>query len=809
MTTENDSPGTFQRLLTTLKKAAGARLLRRFSIPENATGNVSSFLKLSGPTTGGFPTELLSLGASMFSGFILTPFAQQQMEGWVLPFWLNRQSLPSSGSFVPHGHSFLHSNLTHRNWTGVGLSGFPNEGAVDPKGLLTPWPFGPSVDVWVLKDNDLYCPSDIDGVRQRLIDDLPLVETSFNVCGLSYTLTTFVAPLDDMPVVLSAARLANETDKTLRANLVISARPYNNESIHAVNELSYDPARRTFTADGSPLLYVAAEPDRVLLSDYAHGDVARLVGGNAGERLPDGTLTVREPIGLATGAAVFDRELAPGSSTLVCFACPLTAGVHPELETMLPVHDAPGIVLDKLKEQREQWADVASGGMRVSFPEERYQKAFDVNKTFLLLMYDGQSITPGVSTYHMMWFRDAAYLVPALERLGHPEMARRILITYPDRQTREGFFRSHNGEWDSCGQAMWTLMNHYRMTGDIDFLKDIYPSLMKGGRWIDSMRRMDLPVDDPRHGLLPEGISAEHFGLSDCYYWDDLWSVGGLRAAALAARDLGFEQDERYVDALADEIWRDLEASWETVAKRLGRTVMPIAPYRDVDAASIGALAAVYPLDLIPPEEEIIAGTVKELVERCFYRDTHYHGVMHCGINPYMSMHVAQYFLRRRDPYALTIFESLIEMATETYTFPEAINPLTGGGSFGDGHDGWSAGDIFNFVRNLLVMEERDKLVLLPVAKEEWFAAGERIEVKCAPTYFGVVSYLVEPKDEYVEFTLPGNLERPPAAVELNVPFAITSCEVDGETFDVPGGSTSVDVPPSAKKVLLGRRSQA
>ncbi|MCG2795342.1 MAG: hypothetical protein L6427_05685, partial [Actinomycetia bacterium] len=110
----------------------------------------------------------------------------------------------------------------------------------------------------------------------------------------------------------------------------------------------------------------------------------------------------------------------------------------------------------------------------------------------------------------------------------------------------------------------------------------------------------------------------------------------------------------------------------------------------------------------------------------------------------------------------------------------------------------------FNFVRNLLVMEEKDKLILLPVGKEEWFAAGERIKVEGAPTYFGVVSYSVESGDVCMEFTLPGVMDRPPAAVELNVPFLITSCEVDGEARGVPEGATSVEVTPSARKVLLG-----
>jgi hypothetical protein len=117
------------------------------------------------------------------------------------------------------------------------------------------------------------------------------------------------------------------------------------------------------------------------------------------------------------------------------------------------------------------------------------------------------------------------------------------------------------------------------MTGDAEFLKDIYTSLIKGARWIDGFRLKDLPVDDPRYGLLPPGLSAEHFGMNDTYYWDDLWSVGGLRAAADAARHLGFEIDARYMDSVADEMMRDLEASWEKVRARLGRALMRFATW--------------------------------------------------------------------------------------------------------------------------------------------------------------------------------------------------------------------------------------
>jgi len=600
-----------------------------------------------------------------------------------------------------------------------------------------------------------------------------------------------------MPFVFTVATVINTAPESRHLDLVISSRPYNNETVCAVNDLSYDPARKSITADGNLLCYFPASPDAVLLSDYASGDVAN--------RLEDASeaftkIHVREPCGLATGAVVYHLELEAGEEVETCAVSPLQPGVHPDLAGVFAPEYPADEADNKLQEQLVAWSEVVARGMRIEVCDERYQRAFDVNKAFLMLMFDGMSITPGISTYHMMWFRDAAYLVPAMDRMGHHDKAKAILSTYPDRQTPEGFFRSHNGEWDSNGQAMWTLVNHYRMTGDLDFIKGVYPAMMKGARWIDSMRRTDLSPADSRFGLLPEGISAEHFGISNCYYWDDMWSVAGLRAVAGVARDLGLGGDADYLESVAGRLWADVCGSLEHVATRLGYRAMPCAPDRDVDAGSIGSVAAVYPLELIEPEDEIMVNTVSKLVERSFFRDTHYHSIMHCGINPYMSMHVAQYYLRLRDPYALTIFESLWSMATPTFTYPEAINPLTGGGSYGDGHDGWSACDILNFIRNVFICEEGDTLVFLPLCRRRWFD-GNGIKVTDSATRFGGVSYSVALKGDSLEFSLPGVYDREPSRLRLNAPFAIESCEADGEKFEVEKGASSVAVPPSARRV--------
>ncbi len=789
-----------------IKDAALGGASRKYGIPDSAVRNFESFMKLSGSAASSLPTELFALGADMWSGFMYTPFAEQQMDGWVLPWWLVKQRTPSSDSFTPHGHFWLECNMTHRNWTGIGLCGFPNEAHVDPRGLITPWPFGPSIDVWVKVGDELVCPSQLEEVKQELVGGAPIVRTSFEACGIECVLTAFVATLDTVPTMLCLCEATNAHCQAMQASLVVSVRPYNTETICAMNELSYDIARRTFTADGSVLAYLGSEPAQVMLSDYGHGDVALQLREPARQRLAEGTLSVSEPFGLSAGAALFDLDLSGGAASKVCFAAPLSPGIHPALERLMPAAESITLVEKKLSGQRQSWSELASVGMTVSIPDEDYQRAFDVNKAYLLLLFDGRSITPGVSTYHMMWFRDAAYLVPALERIGHADKARDILGTYTDRQKPDGYFCSHSGEWDSNGQAMYTLVHHYRITGDASFIKEVYPALMKAARWIDANRQLELAAGDPRRGLLPPGISAEHFGMGDVYYWDDFWAIGGLRAVATVARDLGFEADAFYLEKIAGDMMDDLEASWASVEKRLGRRVMPIAPGRDIDSATVGVVAGVYPLDVMSPDDEIMANTLRELIDKCFYKDVLYHGILHCGLNAYLSLQVGQCLMKSNDPYALTIFDSLVTMATPTWTFPEAINPLTGGGSYGDGHHGWAVCEFLNFLRNMLLAERDDTLVLLSLSKPEWFAPGNIIKVENAATFFGEVSYSVECTGDAVTFNLPGSFERPPVSIELNVPFDIKSCEVDGNLIKTKPGTRNLGVAPGTKKVVINAK---
>jgi hypothetical protein len=253
-------------------------------------------------------------------------------------------------------------------------------------------------------------------------------------------------------------------------------------------------------------------------------------------------------------------------------------------------------------------------------------------------------------------------------------------------------------------------------------------------------------------GLLPASVSAEHLGPFDYFYWDDFWCTAGLRSAAelLAAFDNpeGAALARRHADAL----WADTVASLGVVSRRLGSEVIPAGPRRRVDAGVIGSLVACEPLHLLPPNDRRITATLDVVRDRFSLGDAFFQAISHTGLGTYLTMQVAEVELAGGDHRALDRLRWLLDVATPTWTWPEAIHPQLPGGCMGDGHHGWAAADFLSFVRNLLVREVRETtggrgeageptVALCSLLPDEWL--GQGFEVHDAPTHFGTMSYAV------------------------------------------------------------------
>src|SRR5256885_421350 len=96
------------------------------------------------------PIELLRAGMLFHARGLVNTKAIQNNLDWVWPYWVERQFNPADTSFIPRAFSFSHINLTHRNWTAVGLPDIPFYPIVDPRGLVTPLYDGWSLDFWLV-----------------------------------------------------------------------------------------------------------------------------------------------------------------------------------------------------------------------------------------------------------------------------------------------------------------------------------------------------------------------------------------------------------------------------------------------------------------------------------------------------------------------------------------------------------------------------------------------------------------------------------------------------------------------------------
>lgn len=705
--------------------------------------------------------HVLSFLARVYLRGYLTAVLAETNPDRVWPFWLEQQLDPGSPSYMPRGLPGLAVNLTAVNWTAIGAPEFEHEAVIDPRGLLTPAPAGWSLDVFLHDQNGALIPARLpaDAVSQHILDNAPVVVTRYGWHGLVLERTALATRLDACPVAVEVVTVRN--GRSARScRLYYAVRPYNPEGISPVWEIACANGRVLVNGrvglcfDKAPDLFVAAgekEEDPVLNPLHA-AEKPR-----AASR-----------IGLATGLAVYDLSLAAGETAALTFVVPLAsippALAHGVADSMRP---------DPIGKARAYWARRKVEGLRLDLPDRRVQDCFEANKAYLLVLTDGDSITPGPMTYHRFWFRDAAYMVEALMKVGYLEEAARIISSYPRRQRSDGYFWGRNWEWDANGQAIRPMLEHFRLTGERGRLAALYPSITRGVAWIARMLGSD--------GLLPPGISAEHLGPPARYYWDNFWVLGGVGEAISAARILGHAGDAaRFADLytrLAAAIRHHLDAD----AARLGRPLMPAGPGQAFNPGAVGSLCAVYPLGLLDPGDPLVRGTVAELLARWGRAGAYLHNITHSGVNVYLSCHLAQcLLLDGQGSRAHAILRVLLALASPTFAWPEAVNPRTGGGCMGDGHHGWAAADWLLLLRNSLVYETGNRLVIGAGVPLPWCTGGSGLEVRDAPTHFGPVGFAVEGRGELVELRLEARWRKAPARIEWRLPCPVAALDGDG-----------------------------
>ena len=722
-----------------------------FLDPVNLVAKIRGFAE---PSEFAEPLELLRAGMLFHARGLVNTKAIQNNLDWVWPYWVERQFNPADDSFIPRAFSFSHINLTHRNWTAVGLPDVPFYPIVDPRGLVTPLFDGWSLDFWLVPPaGALLLPSKLrdEDFEQTLAleDELHVRSKASWDPGASLSSDVSLCLLNHEPhccVQLWPGGLES-------GHLAVALRPYNPEGISFIEKIAVAAEGCGWRINGRNTVLFDRRPARMVLSVYKDGDASQRL-----HEPPVDLDQVSDPISMATAVALFDvRELQD----------------HP-LEIRTPIYDE----LDPKKrvsiDGLASWRSALEPLTKMEIADARLQQLYDLAVANLVL-HSPDEVYPGPYTYKRFWFRDAAFILNVLLTLGGVDRTRRVLKQFTPRQRRDGYFLSQEGEWDSNGEAIWTFHRFVSLTGEA-LPNEWLDAVAKGARWI-MRKRLPRGTGKPEAGLLPAGFSAEHLGPNDFYYWDDFWGVAGLQAAADLLRDRD-PKLARECDEGAAEFLQTIEDSFPRGPHRRFPGAIPASPKRRMDSGAVGNLVADYPLQLFAPGDERILRTANYLRDHSSHNGGFFQNMIHSGINAYLTLHLAQVRLRAGEhETAWRLIDNVVALASPTGQWPEAIHPKTLGGCMGDGQHMWAACELAMMLRNCFVREETQRfpagpstrLVIASGVRPEWWReTGAMLGPTLTP--FGAVTVRITPADEGATVRVEGSWRGPRPELDVRLP---------------------------------------
>jgi hypothetical protein len=505
-------------------------------------------------------------------------------------------------------------------WTVVGTSGHASEVLINEDGLLEVPRGQLAIEPFVISGEELVTWADVRADASLADGDLPIPTVTWTTPTFSLGVTAVADGDARRAVAAIRYRVRNLEDRARRLRLVLALRPFQVNppwqflgvpgGAAPVRDLVVDAGG--VSVDGTRRVLAITEPTAVGVATADEGDIT--------EFLREGTIPARravrgDPLGLPSGALVYDLMLEPRTSSDVELAVPLDAA-------------APAIAFQIAYERaRATWRE-SLDRVVVRLPRSAGAVAATIRSTlaYVLINRDGAAIQPGSRSYERSWIRDGSLTSAAMLRLGHFREVRDFLTWFAGHQFPSGKvpccvdYRGADPvpEHDSHGELIYLVAEYYRHTADRAVVTSLWPRVLDAARYIDSLRHTRLTSEydapDKRHfrGLLPPSISHEGYSAKPMHsYWDDFFALRGLKDAAYLANVVGDSAGATLARS-RDEFRRDLLASIDAAMRVHKIDFIPgAADLGDFDATSTTIAVA-------PVGEE--ASLPRQALERTFER---------------------------------------------------------------------------------------------------------------------------------------------------------------------------------------------
>lgn len=495
------------------------------------------------------------------------------------------------------------------------------------------------------------------------------------------------------------------------------------------------------------------------------------------------------------GIVKYNFPLPPGEETTLQFKVPYQP-LSVDDPTVAKLHAAK--FEDYLQRTIDFWEKIFTQGISISLPEEKVIQTFKANLVYDLIARDkvkNQYIQKvNEFQYDAFWLRDASYIVRMYDISGYHDIARQCLDFFQCWQSEDGNFVSQNGQYDGWGQTMWAFGQHFRITDDKKFARQVFPAVIKAVHWLQQARQ-----SDPLH-VMPVTTPGDNENITGHVTGHNFWALAGLKNAIIMADRLGKKKEASMFRQEYQEYYQQFVDHLKRITAETGGYIPP--GLEGLGGCDWGNMMAVYPEIILNPLDPMVTATLETT------RQKYQEGIMTYDYGRYLHHYLTMKnteteVVRGEQQTAIKELYAILLHTSSTHAgFEFSILPWrTRDFGMNLAPHGWFAAKFRTLLRNMLVREQGGELHLLSCLSPEWIKPEEEIAVSHAPTEFGVTNFTLRNKKDYSVLLLNNSYRQKPEKIVVHLPWFmnIHKILVEGKELKILG--SSIALQSTAKKV--------
>jgi hypothetical protein len=539
-----------------------------------------------------------------------------------------------------------------------------------------------------------------------------------------------------------------------------------------------------------------------------------------GNRNPKHRLGPAIPMGLVT----YRVPLAQNGATQLAFKMPVVplpvslAETRQVAETALP---------ESHRRTVSSWeALLSKGGLK--FPERKVQEFLLANTAWDLLAIDkvGENHIPNVNKFQYHRFYggcDTVHMLIALDYMGLGDIAEKGLAYGYTAQASNGAFIPEHQKiedyrlWESFGYALWGWGRHYLLTRDSSFLEKVYPGVPRAVEWLEGLIKND-PL-----GLVPPVEIADDAALKNAYQTgQSTLALIGLRNAVVLAQGMGKADDVTRFQGVYERYRASFDKQLEAQTAKSGGWIPP-ALTQTLEGNHWDNMLTLYPELLFDPFDPKVTATIRRsratYVEgilgyvlpsaisrngEVFAFETtprlHYWQTQNNTLNALVRGGAEDQQLAVKDLYAMLLHTTSTHAPQEFGTLPWSTRDMVGHDLLPDGP---ASGKTIEVLRNMLVREYKNDLVLFSALSPAWIKPGQTITATDQPTVFGPVSVELKTVTEGLTIKISNRFRQAPNRIVVTIPWFYDVKEATVDAKPATAAQGKLLVSPGAREVQI------